>query len=78
MTDFHQAMHDPEGTFPNPQEVIQDKSLSREQKIKILEQWEWDARELHVAEEENMPNHHGQPTQLSRIHEALRQLRDNP
>jgi len=76
MTNFTDAVHDPEGSFKSPQEVVLDSSLTREQKIKILEQWEWDARELQVAEEENMAHHLGKPTQLSRIHDALRQVRD--
>ena len=36
------------------QEVVKEKNLTRSQKIKILRQWEYDARELEVAEEENM------------------------
>ena len=31
-----------------------DERLNQQQKIKILRRWEYDARELEVAEEENM------------------------
>ena len=37
-----------------PEQVLADNELSREQKIKILQRWEYDVRELQVAEEEGM------------------------
>jgi len=54
MIDIEKALFNPTSVFKSPQEVISIKELSREQKIKILRQWEYDARELQVAEEENM------------------------
>lgn len=75
MTDFDKAMRDPTLVFKQPSDVLADKSLSKEQKIKILTQWEYDARELSVAEEENMPAKFGdEANMLNRIHEALRTL----
>ena len=58
----------------HPNEVLADRNLSREEKIKILEQMEYDALELQVAEEENMPG--GPPDLLVAIKNALRGIRD--
>ena len=49
-----QAMLDPTSIFACPSDVCGEQSLTRDQKIKILRRWEYDARELQVAEEENM------------------------
>ncbi|TFG65873.1 MAG: hypothetical protein E4H27_10430 [Anaerolineales bacterium] len=66
---IEQAMTDPTRAFSNPGEVINEQSLTRDQKIKILTQWEYDARELEVAEEENMGG--GPPSVLDEILKAL-------
>lgn len=63
---------DPGAFFRTPQEVLERTDLSREEKIEILRHWEYDARELQVAEEENMPGE--EPTLLTQIHEALHAL----
>ncbi len=49
-----QVMLDPTSIFACPSDVCDEQSLTRDQKIKILRCWEYDARELQVAEEENM------------------------
>lgn len=54
MVDIDKAMLDPATVFESPDEVLKSEELSREQKISILRRWEYDARELQVAEEENM------------------------
>ena len=41
-----QAIADPSRTFPNPIDVLAAKDLSREEKIKILQSWEHDAKRL--------------------------------
>ena len=69
---IEQAMTDPTRVFSNPGEVIHEQSLTRDQKIKILRRWEYDARELEVAEEENMGG--GPPSVLSDILVALHRL----
>lgn len=51
---FKQAMLDPTSIFACPSDVCDEQSLTRDKKIKILRRWEYDARELQVAEEENM------------------------
>ena len=52
MIDVKQAMLDPTSVFKDPTEVVSDENLSRDQKIEILHRWEYDARQLEVAEEE--------------------------
>jgi len=75
MTDFDKAMRDPKTCFDEPQDLLNDDSLSKEQKIKLLQQWEYDARQLSVAEEENMPSQTGEESNmLNRIQRALREL----
>lgn len=54
MVDIDKALVDPATVFESPDEVLKSEELSREQKISILRRWEYDARELQVAEEENM------------------------
>jgi len=54
MTDIEQALLDPTSVFRSPDDVLRAKDLTREQKIEILRRWEYDARELEVAADENM------------------------
>ncbi len=54
MIDIIQAKNDPAKTFKSPHDVIDDKSISRLDKIDILHRWAYDEREMAVAEEENM------------------------
>ncbi len=52
MIDVERAMLDPTSVFKDPKEVVANDELTRDQKIEILRRWEYDARELEVAEEE--------------------------
>ena len=52
MIDVKMAMLDPTAVFEDPKDVVADVDLTRDQKIEILRRWEYDARELEVAEEE--------------------------
>ncbi len=52
MIDVKMAMLDPTAVFENPKDVVADVELTRDQKIEILRRWEYDARQLEVAEEE--------------------------
>ena len=70
--DFEKALLDPSGVFGRPKDILEEKSLSREQKIRILRRWEYDVRELEVAEEENMAG--GPPSRLAEVLEALHTL----
>jgi len=72
MTDIKQAMLDPTSVYHCPDDVLNDKDLNVADKIKILLRWEYDARELEVAEEEGMTG--GPPDLLSNILTALHKL----
>ncbi|HUK41244.1 MAG TPA: hypothetical protein VLX11_09380 [Candidatus Acidoferrales bacterium] len=72
MINFQKALQDSALVFKRPEEISRKKELSRQQKIKLLRQWEYDVREIQVAEEENMD---GPPAAtLASIHEALNSL----
>ena len=70
--EFEKAMFDPGSVFANPDEIFDEQSLTREQKIRILKRWEYDARQLAVAEEENMAG--GPPNMLEGILHVLHRL----
>lgn len=69
---LEQAMLDPASVYSNPEEILRDSSLTRDQQLAILKRWEYDARELEVAEEENMGG--GPPSLLREICQALNVL----
>jgi len=65
---------DPTLMFKKPQDVVEKKDLTREQKIEVLRRWEYDARELQVADEEGMSPDVPQQTLLDAVLKALRSL----
>jgi hypothetical protein len=72
MIDFEKALLDPSLIFKTPAEILANNDLSTEEKIKILQKWEYDARELQVAEEEGMRG--PQTVSLDDVLRALRSL----
>lgn len=54
MDEFEMAKQDPYCIFSTPEEVLTHTEFTNQQKIEVLRRWEYDARELEVAEEENM------------------------
>lgn len=72
MIDIEKALVDPAVVFKAPGEVVASTELSREQKIQILRRWEYDVRELQVAEEEGMEG--PKPVTLDAVLGALRLL----
>lgn len=52
MNQLQKALRDPTQVYELPAQVLLDTSLTRAQKIEVLRRWEYDARELEVAEEE--------------------------
>lgn len=69
---LEQALLDPASVYQAPAEVLADNTLTREEKIKVLRSWEYDARELEVAEEENMGG--GRPSLLGQVLSALHRM----
>jgi hypothetical protein len=72
--DFNKTLLNPASAFGKPQEVVDCRELSREQKIEILRRWEYDARQLEVADEEGMTAPKPQTATLDMILAALRDL----
>ncbi len=70
--DIESALADPALAFDQPQDVVADQGLSVEVKVKLLKQWEADARQLAVAEEEGMTG--GEESMLNRVRKALQAL----
>lgn len=54
--DLDTAIFNPASVFKKPEEILQDTkiTLTREQKIRALETWQYDIQLRRVAEEENM------------------------
>lgn len=68
-SDFEAALQNPAKCFETPQHVLDDPKLTVTQKRKLLEQWEQDARQLAVAEEEGMGG--GEESMLHRVKRAM-------
>lgn len=75
LTEINKMFQNPADVFRSPNEILQKQDLSVKQKIEILKRWEYDERELAVAEEENMTG--GPPGKLADILKALQQLEAN-
>jgi hypothetical protein len=69
---LEQAVLQPWSAYDDPADVLADSRLSDAEKRRVLESWERDARELAVAEEENMAG--GEPNRLGAVLEALSKL----
>jgi len=70
--DLERARRDPRAVFVTPERLVESPDLTREQKIELLRRWEYDEREISVAEEEGMRD--GEPMLLARIVSALEEL----
>jgi len=70
--DIEKVFLDPTSQFSHPEDVLAEQSLTHGQKIEILKRWEYDARELEVAEEENMGG--TVPSVLGEVLNALHRL----
>ena len=67
--DYQKALLDPASIFENPEEVLEQAELSKDQQIEILRRWAYDANEVAVAEEEGMEG--DGPLILQRVLETL-------
>jgi hypothetical protein len=78
--DFDKAVLDVSKAFDSPEDICQHADLTREQKLKLLQQWEYDLQLLLVAAEENMPSQDktseaGNTAELiRRIHKLVAQM----
>jgi hypothetical protein len=65
--------------FARPRDILADERFTRQQKLKLLEQWDYDLQLLMTASEENMPsgddNSSGQTgEQVAELRQALADL----
>ncbi len=74
--DFNAAKLNPSAVFKHPRDVVAESTLTQEQKVAVLRQWEYDAREMEVAEEENMRGGDA-PVELGDVLAALDQVAPN-
>ncbi len=70
--DFKKALLDPAGSFAEPDDIVRRRDLTRSAKLRLLEQWEREARALAVAEEEGMTG--GEESMLGRVRRAISAL----
>ena len=74
--DLEKALVDPASVFRTPGDVVTAEGIGDDDRIRILRRWEYDARELTVADDENMP---GDSTLLlEQVLEALHRLGYSP
>jgi hypothetical protein len=85
---FSEALQDVTRRFDSPHALLGSSDFDREQKIKLLQQWEQDLRLEMVATEENMPGQMpgqgqgGAAETFRKVRDALKALgvgeRDHP
>jgi hypothetical protein len=73
---LEQALLDPQSVFETPHDVVTAPALKSSEKIEILRRWEYDVREIEVAEEENMQGADG--SMLRQVLQALHELGAGP
>ncbi|EKD44930.1 MAG: putative cytosolic protein [uncultured bacterium] len=75
--ELNQIIADASSRYQVPEDVLADDRLSTEQKVVVLKQWAYDAKELETAEQENMRGS-SHPTMLHRILLAIRSIKSEP
>lgn len=72
----------PESDYGNPRRLIDDDTLSFEEKMEILESWRDDLQQRQRADEENMARIGDEPGggagRLADVMRAIEELRDGP
>jgi hypothetical protein len=74
MLDVKKALLDPSEVFKCPDDILHNRDLSRQQKIDILRRWEYDLRQLQVADDESMTAPKPEPVGLENVLKCLREL----
>lgn len=52
--DMKRALLDPVSVFPSPEDLLEEPSLKKAQKIELLKRWKYDAQEISDATGEGM------------------------
>lgn len=73
---FDTAMQDVAKAYGSPDKLLADNDLTRPQKLKLLQQWDYDLGLLLVAAEENMagPGSSSTAERLRSVREAIKLL----
>jgi hypothetical protein len=71
--DIDAALQNPASVFNVPMDVVNHPALTVEAKMKLLEQWERDARALATARDEVID---GETNMLARVRRAMREMND--
>lgn len=71
-TGIEEKKLNPSSAYNDPREVLNDKALSRDDKIAVLREWYYDALRLQESEAENMSG--GEPDRLRSVSNALLEL----
>lgn len=69
---FDEKKTNPAAAYAHPNEVLEDASLTRDQKIEVLREWHYDATRLQDSAAENMTG--GEPDRLQSVSNALLKL----
>jgi hypothetical protein len=75
--DKKKALTNPSSVFDRPSEVVGNEQLSHDEKTKVLQEWELEARLLEVATEEGM-NKKYKPSVLPEVKAAQRKIGAEP
>jgi hypothetical protein len=71
--EFEKAMLDVSKVFTSPEAIGDRADITREEKLKLLQQWEYDLQLLLVASEENMPRQ-ADTTEPGNVAELVRRI----
>ena len=71
-SNFKDILQDPAIYYDLPEEVLEDQTLSQDQKIQVLKHWKYDAILLQMASAENMGG--GENSPLDKILKCLGEL----
>lgn len=71
---FEELLKDPSRFYGRPQAIADDKTLTLEQKLGLLESWAADEQRLQIATEENMGG--GESSRLDEVLEVLGRLQN--
>jgi hypothetical protein len=75
--DKDKALINPSSVFDRPSEVVANTELSHDEKAKVLQEWELEARLLEVATKEGM-NKKVKPSVLPEVKAAQRKIGAEP
>jgi|GEM_PF-2471123 len=73
MTSKRQKIANPNMVYTTPAQIVEDDSLSKDEKLKALDSLEYDCNQLLVAADERL-NGGEQPVKISDIHLARERL----